>query len=190
MAAKGTVQSVAALIAVLLLTAADWGSWKRFHGTVVDAETGKPIADAVVVFEWVKRHRLGMDGPEYVQNVQEVVTDAAGRYSVEASPGINWNPITYLYRLDVVIFAPGYKPAAPAFVVIKGAEYTMDTLAALEMGTVTRLQPLTPSSRIRQMLDPGVLGIADDARHRVPKLTRVINEERRRLGFQEISPRD
>jgi hypothetical protein len=183
MAAKGAVKIVAGLIAVCMLSAAGWGSWDRFQGQVLDAETGKPIPEAVVVFEWVKRHRLGMDGPEYVQNVQEVVTDEDGRFSVKASPGINWNPITYLHRLKVVTFALGYEPSALG--ITKGAESSNETLSKLESGAVTQLQRLKPSSHTREILSLG-WWFLKDAEDRVPKLTRAFNEQRRRLGLKEI----
>jgi len=179
------VKTVGGILAAVMLTAAGWGSWERFHGTVVDIETGKPISEAVVVFEWVKRHRLGTDGPEYVQNVQEAVTDAEGRFSVNASPGINWNPLTYLRRLQLVVVAVGYEPAAPALIVIKEAESRTRKLAMLEKGAEILLRPLKPSSRIGEMVSDGALGLAEETQHRAPNLTRVINEQRRRLGLED-----
>lgn len=185
MAARGVVRTAGWVLAVLMLTAAGWGSWGRFHGTVVDFDTGEPISEAVIVFEWVKRHRLGTDGPAYVQNVQEVVTDAEGRFSVKASPGINWNPLTYLRRLQIVVFAVDYQPAAPALIVTKDAESTTKKLAMLEKGVQIPLKPLNASSRIREMVSHGAMGLAEGTRHRAPNLNRVIDEQRRRRGLED-----
>lgn len=72
-------------------------------GTVVDAETGKPIEGAVVLVEWTKTKGkwLGLPSTESY-HVIEKVTDKQGRFSVPKIRGISVNPP------DITIYKKGY----------------------------------------------------------------------------------
>ena len=80
-----------------------------YHGTVVDAESKAPLEGAVVVVVWRRKPVFAMDGPQYFHNAREVLTDAGGRFSIDARPGIDWNPFTYVLTPPrIVIVKPGY----------------------------------------------------------------------------------
>jgi len=71
------------------------------NGTVVDAETGKPIEGAVVLVEWTKRHGIGDYHTESVK-VIEVLTDKDGKFKVS---GI-LDP--FVDPPDVTVYKKGY----------------------------------------------------------------------------------
>jgi beta-lactamase regulating signal transducer with metallopeptidase domain len=57
---------------------------KRFRGTVIDAETRRPIAGASVVYQPKRRNPNHRDGQEFRN---PVLTDAAGRFAIAGLPG-------------------------------------------------------------------------------------------------------
>ena len=67
------------------------GPWR---GQVVDADTGRPLSDVVVVAVWY----LAIPGPVHegkvFQAADEVVTDAAGRFELPARRYVSWIPFT------------------------------------------------------------------------------------------------
>lgn len=70
-------------------------------GTVVDAETGKPIEGAVILVEWTKRVGIGDYHTESVK-VVEVLTDKDGKFKL---PGI-FNP--FVDPPDMTVYRKGY----------------------------------------------------------------------------------
>lgn len=70
-------------------------------GTVVDAETGKPIEGAVVLVEWTKIKGFGLTYTESYK-VAEMLTDKDGRVSL---PGC-YSPI--VNAPDVTVYKKGY----------------------------------------------------------------------------------
>ncbi len=80
----------------------------EFRGQVVGAETGEPLEGAVVVVVW-DRHPYypKMDGGYTVYRVVEELSDAAGKFAVDISPGL----ISFgFHSRHTVIFKPGYHP--------------------------------------------------------------------------------
>jgi hypothetical protein len=77
------------------------GHYRSITGTVIDAETLKPIEGAVVMVEWTKQVGFGEYHTESVK-VIEAVTDKNGRVSLE---GI-FNPL--VDPPDVAVYKPGY----------------------------------------------------------------------------------
>lgn len=85
---------------------------KEFSGSVVDAETNKPLEGVVVVAQWIPFHvGFGEGGHWSVMEVEEAVTDKDGKYTI---PG--WGPIAkpafaYLDNLDpqLSVFKRGYQ---------------------------------------------------------------------------------
>ena len=80
-----------------------------YEGRVIDAETKLPLADAAVVVIWMKQPAISIDAVESFQAARETLTDADGRFALDATPPKTWNPFRPLReQLDVVVFAPGY----------------------------------------------------------------------------------
>ena len=47
---------------------------------------------------------------------KEVMTDVGGKFSIDITPGVNWNPFTFMDEQPwIVIFKPGYGPLTPAY---------------------------------------------------------------------------
>ncbi|MGK0296757.1 MAG: hypothetical protein ACI9XC_000350 [Gammaproteobacteria bacterium] len=82
-------------------------------GKVVDADTGEPLENAIVIAVWELEQGFGLEGtiPSGYMNVTEVVTDKEGKYFIEG-----WGPLRrpsggYLghYAPRLIVFKDGYK---------------------------------------------------------------------------------
>lgn len=119
-----------------------------FHGTVVDADTKKPLKGAVVVVVWYRKPIISMDGPQYFHKAIEVLTDAHGKFSVTSKPGIDWNPLTFvLEHPHIVIFKPGYGPypyehVKPRDAIVNGQVVRLNWEQELLKGTMVELPKL------------------------------------------------
>ena len=88
------------LIAITILL--NSGCYANMSGTVIDAETGKPIEGAVVLVEWTKAE--GVPGLTSTKSykVVEAVTDKDGKFTVENVKKILIDPP------DVTVYKKGY----------------------------------------------------------------------------------
>ena len=156
---------------------------ESYHGTVLDAETEEPLEGAVVVVLWFKKTYLSMDGPQYFHKGTEVLTDTNGKFSVDTSPGINWNPFTFMVKDPwIVIFKPGYAPLTPTYAV--SLKLGADMYDKLKQGAVVRLPKLKSREDLREFSHLGAVGITDNVpRPRIEKLLRSINNQRRQAGI-------
>lgn len=96
----------AALVLVVLIGTSSFGT---IHGRVVDAQTGQPIAGAVVLGVW---HRIaGLPGLYHhdLVDVREVETDAEGRFALErpGSLGVDEEAVT-VYKFGYVAWSNLY----------------------------------------------------------------------------------
>jgi hypothetical protein len=160
-----------------------------YHGQVVDAETGKPIEGAVVVVEWHKKPRIAMGGINYFHNARETLTDAEGKFSLDSSPGIDWNPFTFILSPRIITFYPGYRPFTPAHPGDIGMkEGGLDEIAvAFEGGVLVRLRKLKNTEEARSVS----MGLILAPWAYVPNLMRSINVQRKMAGLSEyIQPKD
>ena len=82
-----------------------------YQGRVVDEETGQPLAGAVLTVVWFRSPILGFEGTRDFLSAQETVADSDGKFSLTVSPGIDWNPFSYIRKEpEIVIYQPGYEP--------------------------------------------------------------------------------
>jgi len=95
-----------ALAGVVFLSGCQSGpeQWGPFHGQVVDAETGEPIAGAHVVVQWY-RDPPSLESSTRAYDGQEARTDANGRFLVARKT--RWLT-AWVKRPGVGVFAPGY----------------------------------------------------------------------------------
>ncbi len=179
---------------------------KMYKGTVVDAETKAPLEGAVVVVMWYKKPLISMDGPQYFHKATEVFTDANGRFSVDASPGMNWNPFRRVLKDPeiypaITIFKPGYEPFPEALY----SSMSKETKEAIRMGkgpmmvfreeirkggALVELPRLKTKEELIRSAGIPCCGIhLDDVtiRH-IPNLLRLINVQRSSLGLGPIGP--
>lgn len=107
-----TIASFAAfLLAALLSGCAVVYRFAPIEAWVVDAESGEPIGDVVVIANW-ELVKGGLDGPRYVGqlDVRETVTDKDGRFYFEAFTKSDSSGAE-LRESDpqVIVFKPGYE---------------------------------------------------------------------------------
>jgi hypothetical protein len=129
------------------------GAGAVYHGQVIDAETNKPIEGAVFVVVWSKRPRVTMDGPEYFHNAKEVLTDIDGKFSVDASPGIDWDPFTVVRERAIAIFKPGYAPYPMSHVKETTIDETNEAFRSVE-GVVIKLPRLRNKRNLEEFTGP------------------------------------
>jgi len=92
------------LIAVMMLFLST-GCYREITGTVVDAETGKPIEGAVILVEWTKTKGFGLTHTESYK-VVEVLTDKEGKATISGtfSPFVN-PPYVTVYKKNYVAWS-------------------------------------------------------------------------------------
>lgn len=168
----------------LLTIAAPGAAAETYHGTVVDAETNAPLEGAVVVVVWHRKPIVTMDGPQYFHKAVEALTDAEGKFAVDASPGIDWNPFTYVLKEPrIVIFKPGYGPFPVGHLSTKSVKELKE--AMLTEGATIALPKLKTKKELREFTSPVDMRISTLVPdERIPKLMRLINMQRRSLGLQ------
>lgn len=171
---------IVVLIWTLDLLAQAWGA--AYKGVVVEAETSRPIEGAVVIVVWWKKPFITMNGPQYPHKVKEEQTGAEGTFSIDASPGIDWNPFTYVLREPTVaIYYPGYMPFPRAHGAI-GIDQTIDAMLTKE-GAVVKLPRLKTREELLEFVDPSSINLGSLPNYRMPKLIRLINGQRQRFGL-------
>ncbi len=151
-----------------------------FTLTVVDAESGNPLADVYAWAEWVQYGGHGLNGPIMIQEAQ------AGANGRLVFPW--WGPrFGYRSGLDigsdpaVILFKPGYA----TLIVQNGERPGMRTTDAIRVftrnGETLRLQRFRGSAlewvaELRRLVHPGLTSFVSDAqrdrfRDRVPQKT-------------------
>lgn len=166
-----------------------------YKGTVIDAETKAPIEGAVVVVIWYKKPLITMDGPQYFHKATEALTDAEGKFAVDASPGMNWNPFRRVLKNPeiypaIAIFKPGYGPFPEAQVSPKSVTEAKEFM--LKGGVVVELPRLKTEEELIRFTDIPCCGIhLDDVtiRH-IPNLLRLINAQGKSLGLGYMGPEE
>ena len=111
---KGILAASALLLIALIIYSQK--IYFPIEGTVVDAETGKPIEGAVVLAEWTITKGIGLTATESYMIV-ETVTDRNGKFKINAyvlNPFVN-KPRLTLYKAGYTAWNnrfifPGYIP--------------------------------------------------------------------------------
>jgi hypothetical protein len=78
-----------------------------FDGTVVDAETDRPIASATVAASWAFERGIGFSGPAGMRDFS-VETNADGRYQIPTPSDLPSGGSTRLRRFTLVVYRRGY----------------------------------------------------------------------------------
>ncbi len=159
-----------------------------YHGRVVDQETGEPLAGAVVTVVWFRSPILGLEGTRDFQSAQETVADGDGKFSLVVSPGIDWNPLTYIRKEpEIVIFQPGYEPTWAGWMRRNKFETSIEFAEVLKKGATVKLSRLKTREELVNFSDLGVFAFPPGVRiQQVPNLIRMINVQRKPLGFKPI----
>jgi hypothetical protein len=125
-----------------------------------------------------------MDAPEYFHDAKEALTDAQGRFRLDASPRIDWNPLTVIKDPNIVIFKPGYEPFALLRTLTRqGFKSFEDVDQALRNGATIRLPKLESQEAIRKFSGFGDLGIGGVPFGKVSNLLKSLNVQRKMAGL-------
>ena len=91
---------IISIILVLLLGFISIGCDREFEGKVVDAETDKPIEEAVVLVEWTVTK--GVPGLTHTESVKviEAITDKAGKFTITGA--LKHTPHVTIYKKGYV----------------------------------------------------------------------------------------
>jgi hypothetical protein len=83
-----------------------------YHGQVVEAETGAPIAGAVVLGVWTREYPTVAGGVDRFYKAREVLTDANGDFTL---PGMGLLIMSNIVPANIVIFKAGYEYLGPYY---------------------------------------------------------------------------
>jgi hypothetical protein len=155
-----------------------------YHGRVVDQETGEPLAGAVVTVVWFRSPILGLEGTRDFQSAQETVADGDGKFSLVVSPGIDWNPLTYIRKEpEIVIFQPGYEPTWAGWMRRNKFATTLDLARELKKGTIIKLAKLKSHKEIMHFSSLGAVVDVVVPQRSIPNLVRAVNIQRKIAGL-------
>jgi hypothetical protein len=167
--------AVAGLAAVLIWRPADaLEKWGPFRGQIVDAETGQPIAGAVVLVVWWEAVPTPVQTNRKFYDAREAVTDGEGRFEVPRRP-----PPFFSFQIfppQISYFAAGYMSAAEVVMPPDGQPFVASTVVKMR-----RLA--TNDERVRnQRRYPPTIPAA-----KMPRLLQALNRERAALGLEPIT---
>ncbi|MGH7825038.1 MAG: hypothetical protein ACREQ7_07655 [Candidatus Binatia bacterium] len=191
---KGITRTGFRIFAVLLI----FGLWKTvspvecyaeiYQGTVVDEATGEPLSDAALVVIWWTRPYIRMNGPQYFHEAKETLTDSQGKFSMDVSPGIDWNPLTYIESPPTtIIYKPGYRPLIGATAFLMGYRSFSDLREDLRRGALIRLPKLESREEAKKYIALSSLN-AGVPLENIPNLLRLVNTQRKMAGITSLYP--
>jgi len=150
--------------------------WGPFKAKVVDAETGQPIAGAVVLAIWIELVDALIQTNTQFYDAREAVTGPDGLFEI---PRLKAPFFTFrVLEPEFKIFAPGY--AEHRWVVTPPTGKTLIDPTVIEM---RRLK--TREERLEALRRADSVSVPPDKRC---LLTRAVNKERRSLGLQTEYP--
>lgn len=145
--------------------------WGPFRGQIVDVETGKPIAGAVVLVVWWEDVPNPIQQASKFYDTREGVTDANGRFEVP-----RLTPPFFTFRIrqpQVTYFAPGYVPHGEVVTPPDGKPFVAPTV--IQMRRLKTREELLKKSRGYPS------GIPEE---KMREFLKVINIERGMLGLR------
>jgi hypothetical protein len=179
--------ALATLGACLLPTSGEGaGPWR---GQVVDAETGQPLEGVVVLAIFVKRSPGLVHPRTDFHDVDELVTDAQGRFVIPGRSLKTANPFVSIEGPTLIMFKPSYghyrfrgeREWQSLDAYHREQRYAEAQKRFAGAGAVFELPPLKTSEERRDAL-PSVPFEVPPAR--VPRLVEAIKQERAFLGLQ------
>jgi len=163
-------------------------TWERYldryrgpyRGQVIDADTREPLAGAVVVALWTRDRVIPLHSVSERYAVREVVTDAEGRFVLEARDVEDGAP-RRTHHPEFRIFLPGYG-AFPRYQrtprgFIGGIFWAAGT-------TVELARMETRQQRLENLLYVDPFNYSEQPFVELPELARRANQERTVLGLE------
>jgi hypothetical protein len=147
-----------------------------YHGRVIDKETKKPIEGAAVLAVWWKRTAMIGHPMESVHDVQEVVSDSDGNFTIPGTSTFSLNPFSRIDEPKFTIFKPGFK--AYYGILAPTVEGTPTGLYEKDGKMIAALQELkTREERLRNLRTISVSSRVPEDKYRVLIKLRDIEEE-------------
>jgi hypothetical protein len=155
-----------------------------YHGQVVDAETGKPLEGSVVAVVWYKKPILAMGGINYFHNARETITDSEGKFSLDGSEGLNWNPFMSVQEPRIIVFQPGYAPLTPDDP--REFKDAYGIAAGLERGAVVTLPKLKTQEEQKNVAMRSFGLTQGPFFQYLPNFMRLRNVQNKMAGYDEL----
>jgi hypothetical protein len=148
--------------------------WGPFRGQIVDAETGQPIAGAVVLVVWWEAVFTPIQTNRKFYDAREALTDPQGRFEVPRLPSPFFT--FRFFRPNVIYFAPGYAAHAELVTPPDGEPFVDPTIVQ-----VRRLKTREERIRNQDRYPPSIPA------RKMPYLLGALNMERAELGLKPIT---
>lgn len=156
-----------------------------YQGRVVDEETGQPLAGAVLTVVWFRSPILGFEGTRDFLSAQETVADSDGKFSLTVSPGIDWNPFSYIRKEpEIVIYQPGYEPTWAGWRDRNKFKGPTEFAEALKKGATVKLPKLKSNEELRNFTNVSSLTHITVPYESIPNLIRAVNVQNKMAGLQ------
>jgi hypothetical protein len=151
-----------------------------YRGKVIDAETGAPIAGAVVLGVWYREYPTVAGGMERYHDAREVVTNANGDFTM---PGKGLLILSNIVPARVFIFKAGYEYWGSYFwEVLKESRLLNQQIRWEEEKAIIQLKKLTLAERKKQGTPP----YPDIPKGKRQRLTEEINKDRIERGLNPL----
>lgn len=162
-----------------------------YRGKVVDLETGAPIEGAVVAGVWHIGQYGGPGGAiDTFCDAKEALTDKKGEFEVPRAACAHWWPLSTLDRPKITIFKPGYLGYPPLGYTFEERKARMPGFTGQEFRDkkqyhIIKLgRPKTKEEReFTNHFAISTFTPEDESYEKMPNLLRLVNEERKNLGF-------
>ena len=156
-----------------------------YQGTVVDEESGQPLAGAVLTVVWYRRPIIGLGGTRDFLSAQETVADTDGKFSLVASPGIDWSPFTYVEKEPkIVIYQPGYEPTWAGWMVRNKYNNGIEFADALKKSVTIRLRKLKTKEDLIKFTNISSLTHVTVRYEHIPRLIQAVNVQNKMVGLK------
>jgi hypothetical protein len=157
-----------------------------YQGRVVDEETGQPLAGAVLTVVWFRSPILGFEGTRDFLSAQETVADSDGKFSLTVSPGIDWNPFSYIRKEpEIVIYQPGYEPTWAGWRERNKFKRPTEFAEALKKSATIKLPKLKSKEELRNFTNVSSLTHITVPYESIPNLIRAVNVQNKMAGLQQ-----
>jgi hypothetical protein len=181
---------------VLLFLSITQGAWgATFRGKVVDADTKQPIEGAVVVASWNEERATPAGPTSRLKDVKEALTDKNGMWIIDGPKGGNVGDIKAIFSFitgtyftnspEFIIFKPGYCswPVGFGIDTCKGKIQPAGSDKVAE-GITVELPRLTNRERMTMIRNIPSLGIAEEAKDRLPLFMKSVTQEEKKIPLR------
>jgi hypothetical protein len=156
-----------------------------YHGRVVDEATDQRLVGAAVTVIWFRSPILGLESTRDFHSAQETATDSEGKFSLSVSPGIDWNPFTYIRNEpQIVIYQPGYEPTWAGWRVRNKYNTVTDLAEALKKGLTIKLRKLKTKEELIKFTNISSLTHVTVRYEKIPTLIHAVNVQNKIVGLK------